>query len=222
MTVLDNRQTRRPGASLREVHAEFWRHPSPWMILAVLVGSTLGRVALGDWSIGDVWAPLVFVALFPVLEWLVHVFVLHWRPRQVGPVVLDTLLARKHREHHADPRQIPLVFIPWQTMAVLAVVVPVLPLLVFPTPEQALTFSMTVGFAGMVYEWTHYLVHSDYKPRSRAYRAVYKHHRLHHFKNENYWMTVTTAHTADRLFGTDPDPATVPTSPTAKNLHGSV
>jgi hypothetical protein len=63
-------------------------------------------------------------------------------------------------------------------------------------------------------------VHSDYKPRTRLYRAVYKHHRLHHFKNENYWLTVTTAHTADRLFGTDPDPATVTTSPTAKNLHG--
>ena len=78
----------------------------------------------------------------------------------------------------------------------------------------------TVAVAGLVYEWTHYLVHTDYKPRSRAYKAVWRHHRLHHFKNENYWLTVTTAHTADRLFGTDPDPATVPTSPTAKNLHG--
>ncbi len=33
-------------------------------------------------------------------------------------------------------------------------------------------------------------------------------------------MTVTTANTADRLFGTMPDPASVTTSPTAKNLHG--
>ena len=63
------------------------------------------------------------------------------------------------------------------------------------------------------------MIGRDYKPRSRAYRAVYRHHRLHHFKNENYWLTVTTANTADRLFGTAPDPATVPTSPTAKNLH---
>ena len=73
---------------------------------------------------------------------------------------------------------------------------------------------------GLAYEWTHYLVHTDYKPRGRLYKAVWRHHRLHHFKNEHYWMTVTTAHTADRLFGTDPDPATVATSRTAKNLHG--
>ena len=100
------------------------------------------------------------------------------------------------------------------------VVVPTAALLLFPRPEQALTFVATVGAAGIVYEWVHYLVHSDYKPRSRAYRAVYRHHRLHHFKNENYWLTVTTAHSADRLFGTDPDPADVPTSATAKDLHG--
>ena len=218
MTTLETRPRR--GVTLAETGREFWRHPSPWLITAVLVGSTVARVVVGDWRWSDLLAPLVFVALFPVLEWLIHVFVLHWRPRRVGAVTLDTLLARKHREHHADPRDIPLVFIPWQTMTVLAVVVPVLPLLVFPRPGQALAFSMTVGLAGLVYEWTHYLIHSDYRPRSRAYRAIHRHHRRHHFKNENYWLTVTTANTADRLLGTAPDPATVPTSPTAKNLHG--
>ncbi len=211
--------SRRTTATLRETAGEFWKHPSPWMIAAVLVGSATARVVVGDWRWSDAIGPAAFVALFPVLEWVIHVFVLHWRPRKVGAVTVDTLLARKHREHHADPRDIPLVFIPWQTMAVLMVALPVLPLLLFPRAGQALAFVATVAAAGMVYEWTHYLIHSDYKPRSAAYRAVYRHHRLHHFKNENYWMTVTTANTADRLFGTNPDPATVPTSPTAKNLH---
>lgn len=211
---------RRSTLTLGRAAREFWRHPSPWMIATILVGSTIARIVVGDWRVSDLLAPLVFVALFPVIEWVVHVFVLHWRPRRVGRVTVDTLLARKHREHHSNPRDVPLVFIPWQTMAVLMVITPVLPLLLFPTVGQALTFVMTVGVVGMVYEWTHYLIHSDYRPRGRLYKAVWKHHRLHHFKNENYWMTVTTAHTADRLFGTDPDPATVPTSPTAKNLHG--
>jgi hypothetical protein len=70
------------------------------------------------------------------------------------------------------------------------------------------------------YEWTHYLVHSDYRPRSRWYRSVWRNHRLHHYKNEHYWFTVTSAGTADRLFGTYPDPTTVEKSATAKNLHG--
>ncbi len=206
--------------TLGEAFAEFWRHPSPWMILTTLVGALVARVLLGEWRRTDLLAPLAFVALFPVIEWVVHVFILHWRPRQVGRFVLDTLLAREHRRHHRDPRNIPLVFIPWQTMIGLMVLTVVVPLWVAPTPGSGLAFMVTVGAVGLVYEWTHYLVHTDYKPRSRAYKAVWRHHRLHHFKNEHYWMTVTTAHTADRLFGTDPDPATVPTSRTAKNLHG--
>ena len=221
MTTTENiTGTRRRQVTLGPVFAEFAKHPSPWMMATILFGSLAARVVVGDWQVSDLWAPLVFVALFPLLEWVIHVFVLHWRPRRIGRITLDTLLARKHREHHADPRDVPLVFIPWQTMVVLVVVTPVLPLLLFPRVGQALTFVLTMGLAGMVYEWTHFWIHSDYKPRTRVFKAVWKHHRLHHFKNENYWLTVTTANTADRLLGTNPDPATVPSSPTAKNLHG--
>ena len=210
---------RRRQLGLGQAFAEFVRHPSPWMILSLLLGALAARIWVGDWRVSDLVAPAVYVALFPVLEWVIHVFVLHWRPRRLGRVTLDTLLARKHREHHAAPRDLPLVFIPWQTLVPVIAFTVVVPLLVFPRVGQALTFMVTVGIAGLVYEWTHYLVHTEYKPRSRPFKAVYKHHRLHHFKNENYWLTVTTANTADRLFGTNPDPASVPTSPTAKNLH---
>jgi hypothetical protein len=216
----ENTATRRRQMTLGEAIAEFVKHPSPWMMASIVVGALVARVVVGDWRVSDLWAPLAFVAVFPLIEWVIHVFVLHWRPRRVGRITLDTLLARKHRAHHADPRDVPLVFIPWQTMIGLMVATPVLPLLLFPRVGQALTFVLTMGLAGMVYEWTHYLIHTDYKPRSRVFKAVYRHHRLHHFKNENYWLTVTTANTADRLLGTNPDPATVPTSPTAKNLHG--
>jgi hypothetical protein len=82
-------------------------------------------------------------------------------------------------------------------------------------------FTLLVALYALMgsYEWTHYLLHSDYRPRSRWYRSVWRNHRLHHYKNEHYWFTVTTAATADRLFGTYPDPATVPTSPTVRDLH---
>ncbi|MDP3889756.1 sterol desaturase family protein, partial [Nocardioides sp.] len=142
------------------------------------------------------------------------------RPRRVAGVTVDTLLSRKHREHHADPRDVPLVFIPWRALVWVIVGYVGIALLAFPRVGQALTFIVAVALVGLVYEWTHYLIHSDYKPRTRAYKAVWKHHRLHHFKNENYWFTVTTTNTADRLLGTQPDPADVPSSPTAKNLHG--
>ncbi|NED61599.1 sterol desaturase family protein, partial [Streptomyces sp. SID10244] len=81
-------------------------------------------------------------------------------------------------------------------------------------------FLVVLGVLGIVYEWTHYLIHTDYRPRSRLYRATWRNHRFHHYRNEHYWFTVTTSGTADRLLRTYPDPASVPTSPTAKNLHG--
>ncbi len=127
----------------------------------------------------------------------------------VGPVEVDSLLARKHREHHADPRDIPLVFIPWQALVWLLPAYVVVALLAMPTLPSALSLLVSVYAIKFGYEWTHYLVHSDYRPQSRWFRSVWRNHRLHHYKNEHYWFTVTTAGTADRLFGTYPDPATV-------------
>jgi sterol desaturase/sphingolipid hydroxylase (fatty acid hydroxylase superfamily) len=129
------------------------------------------------------------------------------------------MLARKHREHHADPRDIPLVFIPWPVLARLLPVYVLVALLAFPRLGLGLTFLTFLAVLGLFYEWTHYLIHSDYKPRTRAYRVVWRNHRLHHYKNERYWFTITTAGTADRLFGTYPDPATTPSSATVKALH---
>ena len=205
--------------SLREASRAFLRHPSPWMIAAVLLFVVVARTLVGDWRVADSLVPVALLVAFPFIEWVIHVCVLHWRPRRLGPVTLDSLLASKHRAHHADPRDIPLVFIPWQVLAWLLPTYVVLAFLAFPRDGLGLTVLLSVTVLGLGYEWTHYLVHSDYRPRSRAYRAVWRNHRLHHYKNEHYWFTVTTAATADRVLGTYPDPAEVETSPTVRALH---
>jgi hypothetical protein len=213
--------TTRRAFSLSDARREFWKHPSPWIIAATLVAALAARVAVGDWQITDAIVPVVMIAGFPFLEWVIHVFILHWRPRRVGGVTVDPLLARKHREHHVDPRDVPLIFIPWQSLLWVVVTEIAITLLAFPRPGMGLTFLAFLAVLGIGYEWSHYLIHSDYKPKTSAYRAIWRHHRLHHFKNEHYWFTVTSAGTADRVLRTSPAPATVPTSATAKNLHGS-
>jgi hypothetical protein len=210
--------SRRTSQSLRQAWSAFWRHPSPWLIGAFLVGSIGYRATLHDVAWTDLLVPVALVALFPVIEWVIHVVVLHWRPRRVGGVPVDSLLSRKHREHHADPRRLPLVFIPWQVELWLLPAYVVIALVAFTTAAGA-TFLVTVGALMFGYEWVHYLVHSDYRPRSRAFRAVWRNHRLHHYKNEHYWFTVTSSGTADRLFGTYPDTSTVQTSETVRDLH---
>lgn len=211
--------SRRTHVSLGSAWRSFWRAPSPWMISAFLVAAVAARVAAGGGSWWELAIPAGLVALFPAIEWVIHVCILHWRPRRVGPVRIDSLLAREHRAHHADPRDIPLVFIPWRALAWLLPAYVVVAWVATPTTTSMLTLLVSVYAIKLGYEWTHYLVHSDYRPRSRWFRSVWRNHRLHHYKNEHYWFTVTTAGTADRLFGTYPDPATVPTSPTVRSLH---
>jgi hypothetical protein len=212
--------TTRRAFSLSDARREFWKHPSPWIIATTLVAALAARVAVGDWQITDAIVPVVMIAGFPFLEWVIHVFILHWRPRRVGGVTVDPLLARKHREHHVDPRDVPLIFIPWQSLLWVAATEIAITMLAFPRPGMGLTFLAFLAVLVIGYEWSHYLIHSDYKPKTSVYRAIWRHHRLHHFKNEHYWFTVTSAGTADRVLRTSPAPATVATSATAKNLHG--
>jgi hypothetical protein len=211
----------RRSFSLADACREFVTHPSPWMIGAILIGALSARIVVGDWQFTDALVPLVMLAFFPFFEWLVHVFILHWRPRRVGAVTVDPLLARKHREHHVDPRQVPLIFIPWRALLWILPASMAIALLAFPRLGLGLTYLVFLGVLGLGYEWCHYLIHSDYKPKTRAYRAIWRNHRQHHFKNEHYWFTVTSAGTADRVLGTYPDPATVASSATAKNLHAA-
>ncbi|MEN4447678.1 sterol desaturase family protein [Mycobacterium sp. SM3041] len=212
------------GVTLGQAAREFWRHPTPWMILALVIGAVAARSVVGGLALRDLWAPLVLALLFPFVEWVIHVFILHWRPRKLGPVTVDTLVARDHRRHHANPRDVDLVFIPTPTLPWLIAAIVALPLgigaIVGAPVSATLSFIVVESLILMGYEWTHYLVHTDYKPRHRFYKAVWRNHRLHHFKNEHYWFSVTTSGTSDRVLGTYPDPTTVETSPTAKNLHG--
>ena len=210
---------RRRSLSLGIAAREFWRYPSPWIISSLLIGATAARIAVGDWVWTDGLVAAVAIAAFPFYEWVIHVCVLHWRPRRIGGLTIDSLLARKHRDHHADPRDLPLVFIPWPALLWIVPADVAIALLAFPRLATGLTLLIMVGAIGLAYEWTHYLVHTDYRPVTRAYRAIWRHHRLHHYKNEHYWFGVATSGVSDRVLGTSPDPARVPTSPTVRAMH---
>jgi hypothetical protein len=218
MTTSTERPARR-GLTRSDAGREFWKHWSPWMIGAMFVVALTARIIVGDWQLTDVLMPLVMIALFPFFEWMIHVFILHWRPKHLGRLIIDPLLAREHRAHHMDPRNIPLVFIPAKTLLWVLPLTVAVALLAFPQLGMGLTYLVFISAFGLGYEWCHYLIHSDYKPETPVYRAIWRNHRQHHYKNEHYWFTVTSTGTADRVLGTYPDQAIVATSPTAKNLH---
>lgn len=206
------------ASTLREEIRFFARQITPRIIAPLLVVALAIRLALGDATLGDGLIIVGLIASQPFSEWLIHVFILHWKPKKVLGRTIDPLVARKHREHHADPKQTEWIFIPLPVLAKAVPATAVLYLLVFPTLELAMT-AMTAGLAILLtYEWTHYLIHSRYKPRSRFFRYIWRAHRLHHFKNENYWFGVTNP-LGDHVLGTCPAKDAVDTSPTAKTLH---
>jgi hypothetical protein len=212
--------TRSRGVTLADAAREFLRHPTPWLLAGALLAAVVARAVVGDWRWSDAMLPFVVLAAFPFVEWVIHVVVLHWKPRRIAGFTLDPILARKHREHHVDPRIVKLIFIPLQSLLGALASALIVAFVFISRTGLGLTFLVVTFTIGLVYEWTHYLVHTDYKAKTALYRKIWRNHRLHHFKNEHYWFGVSTPGTADRVLGTYPDPPSVPASPTAKNLHG--
>jgi hypothetical protein len=210
-------QQERQAETLGRSFAVFRTYRSPQVIAAALVVAWFVRIALGDWRWGDLLVMAIIVALLPFIEWFTHVVLLHWKPKKVFGLTLDPVAAREHRKHHLDPRDVKLIFIPLAVLIPNLIVGAVLFLLLAPTVTQAVSGIVMSFSLLMLYEWTHFLIHSRYRPKSRLYRYVWRAHRLHHYRNERYWFGVTV-HLADHLFGTFPDKNAVPVSATARTL----
>lgn len=210
---------RASGLTLRNAFLIFTRQRSPRVLAGTLLAAIVVRVALGGFRGWDLAVLAAVVLLHPFAEWVIHVGILHWRPRRLGRLVIDIDLAREHRVHHQAPHDPRHWYIPlrggffgfWLFAGVLG--------LVAPTFALWMTFVVGASALALAYEWTHYLCHTSYRPRGRLYKRLWRHHRLHHFKNEHYWMGVTM-HLGDRVLHTMPDPKDVETSPTCRDLLG--
>ncbi|MEW5855224.1 MAG: sterol desaturase family protein [Myxococcota bacterium] len=194
-----------------------FRKPSAWLLTVSALMAWSMRFHLGNWSAWDAVVAAGLVAWWPLQEWLIHVFILHFRPRRLGRFTLDLYVARKHRMHHADPWNTDIVAIPTR---VVLVSLPVLFLLwtnLLPTRELGYTGLAAYLTLSLNYEWMHLLIHTRYVPRGAWYRRLWRHHRLHHCKSEHHWYGVSML-AGDVLLGTAPDPAQVETSSTCRSL----
>jgi sterol desaturase/sphingolipid hydroxylase (fatty acid hydroxylase superfamily) len=215
------------GPALRDCARAFARQPSPpYLFGGVLVVLVL-RLLEGSWSWRDLVMVGGLVAVTPFVEWAIHVYLLHSRPIPLFGRELDVITAREHRAHHEAPSVLDGVLIPvygvlvFQAMIAATNLILSLPIaLVLGGPQLAYaTTGVLTSFSILAaYEWTHFLIHTPYRPRRRYFRAIWRNHRLHHYKNEHYWFGVTSV-VGDRVIGTDPDQRSVQRSPTARSLH---
>jgi len=205
--------------TMPDARREFVRHFSPRLLLAFVGVSLVVRLIVSEWRWSDLLVVGAVLALQPFLEWVLHVTLLHDRPHEIAGRTFDTVAAQDHRKHHADPRDIPLTFIArrWVIYLVLSVVVVAAALWWLIGSGTAATFLLVASCVALAYEWTHYLIHTDVPPKSWYYRKIHAAHRLHHYRNEQYWFGVTS-NVGDMALGTYPDKDAVPVSPTAKAL----
>ena len=215
--------------TLGQAGREFARRHSPWMILGAICALVAVRVAIGGpltWRDGVAVAAMAVV--YPFGEWAIHVYLLHAPPLRIGERRIELLTTREHRSHHRHPNNLMTLLLgPKELVGLLGLAVPVVVglggllvgLVAGTVPLGALVSAAIAGYALVgVYEWVHYLIHTAYVPRTRAYRAVWRNHRLHHFKNERFWHGITNT-VADRVLGTLPDQRDVERSPTARTLE---
>jgi hypothetical protein len=195
----------------------FFRHASPRVLTGLVAAALAVRLALGNWSLWDLAVVGGLIAFWPLQEWLIHVFILHYQPVTIFGRELDFKVPKLHRAHHRDPWRLDLVFIPIHVFAYTPITVGALVLLGLPQPQLVATGLAAYYTLSLHYEWAHFMIHTHYRPRLGYYQRLAKNHLLHHFRNEHYWYGVSMLQ-ADRWLRTAPDPNEVPKSPTAMTL----
>jgi hypothetical protein len=206
-----------PGLTLASSAKIFFATFSARVLAPLVVATIVIRLTLGGWRWWDLGIAGIILGFQPFTEWLIHVFILHFKPRRIGRLTIDPLGSRRHRQHHADPKVLGLVLVPRQILVTSVVLEVPIMWLVTSSWRLALSGMATAYTMFLAYEWIHFLIHSSYKPKGWYYRYVYRAHRLHHYRNEKYWFGVTV-HLADHVLRTFPEKEEVPVSPTAFTL----
>ena len=202
----------------RVLAALFAAHTSARILIGGAAVMLVVRLAVAVWfetarlSPADGMSALIGVAMIGVVEWFAHRVLFHAPETSRRSRFLKT--GHSHRRHHDDPTDLAWVLLHARGAGVLMIAVVILvaawavpvALIARTWPIGPWLTATVVGWLAIAnYEWTHLLLHSAYRPRSKRYRRLVRNHRLHHYRDEHNWFGVTT-NSGDRLLGTLPSP----------------
>jgi hypothetical protein len=212
-------------ATKSQTLAVFVRRGSPQVFGMITFVLIVVRIWIGEPNRGDASVVLVILAAVGPVEWVIHRHLLHadedaWTSRRLGT-------GAGHRNHHIDPHDLNWLLVAGGDAVILIAAFGLMTWL-WVVALSAFTGTAVVGSFVTAwaltaltlthYEWVHLLAHTRYRCRTKYYRRLGANHRLHHYRNEHYWLGVTT-NTGDRLLNTYPTSSgDVPLSATARTL----
>jgi hypothetical protein len=188
------------------------------MIASVVVIVTLIRLLLGRFSRWEMGLGAVVIVVWIFQEWAMHRYLLHMKPLNLLGKRIYPSFARRHRQHHDKP-WVPETMFPRPYSVIRATLLLVMFwIIVTPTPALAATGMGVYSIMALLFEWSHFLSHAAYRPRSRFCSILFASHWHHHFTSERYWYSFTLPF-VDSLLGTGPDPKSIAVSPALRALE---
>ncbi len=198
------------------VRAYFTYYAIQIYLLLALGGAVLA-VRRAESPGGPIFAALLMVLLYPLVEYCVHRYILHSRLLYRSPYTAK-VWKRIHYDHHQNPHDLAVLFgALYTTLPVIALVTLPIGWLIAGEAGAAAAFA-TGCVIFSFYEFIHCIEHLPFKPKARWLRDLKRRHLAHHFHNEqgNYGIT---SNLWDHAFQTFYNlPAECPRSPTVFNL----
>jgi sterol desaturase/sphingolipid hydroxylase (fatty acid hydroxylase superfamily) len=203
--------------TLRQLVEAYFAHHAIriYFALAALCIALTATWATELWPV--LYAVVAALVAYPLVEYLVHRFILHGRYLYKSPRTA-ALWKRIHFDHHRDPNDLRVLFGALHTtLPIIVIATGPLGWLIGGVP--GMTAALATGLLSFTfYEFCHCIQHLAFKPRSRYLRRIKKRHLAHHFHYEQGNFGITS-HFWDRAFGTFyDDPKEVPRSATVFNL----
>jgi len=205
-----------PQISLTQAARGYFSHLISWLLVIGWTTALAFRIYVGQWSVYDLVVVAGILISWPLQEWFVHAQLEHLKPFKLFGRTIEFVITKTHRAHHLNPWDPKYGLSPPHIMVLYFLG---LPLFCYLTAPLALAATATLTTLTMIqnYEWVHYLIHTSYQPRTRLYKRLWRHHRLHHFKNEQFWFGLTML-SGDTFMNTNPQPSEADRSPSCLTL----
>ena len=184
-----------------------------YAVLVVLAGAVIAvRPAA---PLGIALAALLAFAIYPLVWYLLHRYVLHGRWLYRSPRTA-ALWKRIHYDHHQNPNDLSVLFGGLHTTLPTIVLATAPPGWALAGPAGAAAGIAAGILATCFYEYCHCIQHLAYRPRRRFLLRIKRLHLAHHYHNENGNYGITNFFW-DRVFSTFY--ARIPERPRSPTVH---